>query len=455
MHPRKTGAALLLAIMVVVIVMGLGFTFLMIVWSAAKGAETRRLNDEAEGIAESAVTLGRRFLFVYITQGTWSIDDILQYNSGFPTDPNRIRNDALEAVRLGRTVPAATWPEAPLPPDLRVPSYPPTVFGAYTVYGGAVWHMVVRDDDDDGDPLRDSNRIVRLIVTGVTPSGGVRQLEAHVAYVPPMYTPLGAVVAGGSVRIVGNPKITALPGVRSADVVSNVNIEISGSARIEGRAVASGAVQVDGSPDIRDGVVTGAPRATLPRIDPESYRALATVQFGSNGLVKDALGNVLSAGQWFNFEFKGGMWRAEKDFPPPPPGIFFFETSLKISGRARYEATLISKGDIELTGQAGAGDPLTFSSYLQNVALLSGGDISAAGRARVKGFLLAREQMDLSGTVDITEGGLVIADEGDSSRLVGRSSIGGTVTIEYRDNLPTFLKLDQHSMALQFIRRIK
>jgi type II secretory pathway pseudopilin PulG len=458
MRRNRSGTALVLALVVVVVVLGLGAAFFITVIASARQAAAGRELDEAEQVAESGLNLARRFIFVYINQGTWPVNDLLRYNRSFPTDAASIQADALAALRTGTgAVNALTWPEAPVPPDLTTPTTPlPVVFGVHTVFGNGAWYIVARNNPEEADPLVDTDNILILYITGTTRDGRQRQIEARVAYVSPTYLPMGAIVSGGSVKISGDPKITALPGVPSADVVSNGNIEVLGDARIDGKAVASGRVDVRGTPTIRDGILAGVPKSTIPRVDPELYRGLANFVFDSTGVVTDASGLTVGVGRWYNFEFRGGDWRVVSDAPLPPAGVYFFETAVRMTGQATYFATIISKGDIELAGRTGGGGELTLSSYLQNVALLSGGDVTTSGRARVSGFIVSREQMRLGGTVAITEGGLLIADEQDVSGTVRRDSfLGGNLTIEYRDGRPTFLRVDSESLAVVYLRRLR
>jgi hypothetical protein len=429
----------------------------MISAASAKAAIANRQLDEAEQVAESGLNLARRFIFVYMSQGTWDVDDILKYNQGFTIDPIAIRSGALEALRGIGGINALTWPEAPLPPDRTSPTTsPPVIFGVHTVFGNGAWYIVARNNPEEPDPLNDTDGVLILYITGTTLEGRQRQLEARVVFEAPAYAPIGAVVAGGTVKISGNPKITALPGVPAADVVSNGNIEILGDAQIEGKAVASGRVDVRGSPTIRDGTISGAPRVSIPKIEPEVYRRLATYVFDSSGVVTDASGLTAGVGRWYNFEFRAGEWRVVSDSPLPPPGVYFFETDVKMSGQATYFATIISKRNIELSGATRGSSEFTLNSYLQNVALMSGGDISTSGRVRVTGFLAAREQMSLMGTVRIGRGGLIIGDEDDVSNAVRRDSVlGGGVTIEYRNGQPTFIRVDTESLSLIHIRRLR
>lgn len=455
---RSSGSALLLAVIIVVLVLGLSVFFLMIVSSSAKQSQSARQLDEAEEIAESGMNLARRFMFVYLSRGTWSANDILSYNQGFSIDADAVRPGALDAIYARQpAAKAQTWPEAPVPPDRRTPTTAlPVIFGAHTLFGSGSWYVVVRNNPEDPDPLKDTDDDFVLYVIGTTPEGRQREIEARVSYVSPFYIPVGAVVAGGTVKISGDPKITALPGVPSADIVSNGDIQILGNATIEGKAVASGLVDVRGTPAIRDGTLSHVPKTIVPKVDPELYRSLANYTFGSNGVVTDASGLTAGVGRWYNFKFDNGAWKVVADSPVPPAGVYFFETDVKMSGQATYYATLIVKGDLEMAGRAGGGGTLTVSSYLQNVALLSGGDISTLGRVRISGFAVAREQMSLGGDVTVTQGGLVMADESDVSKGVRRDSVlGGNLTIEYRNGLPTFLKVEQDALILRKMRRLR
>jgi hypothetical protein len=445
---NRDGSAILIALVVVMMVVALGGAYLGMNVTNAQTASAARAIDQA-----------RRFLFVYRDQATWSWNEILQYNSGFSSDPLAIRAAAMQVIRSGGSggALASTWPEAPVPANRTVPDSISTVFGVHTVYGKGGWYTVIRNNPEDGDPLTDTDDTLMVIVIATMPDGEQRAVEARVTFDPPSFTPEGAILSNGSLKVGGSVEIKAASGTDAADIYVNANSLIDGGGvEIEGKVAATGTIAVVGSPSIRDGVVPGSARIDLPVGDPEAYRSYATHIFHDDGTVTDAYGTVLGSGTWNGFTFSGGNWFTKGG--TPPAGAYFFETDLSLSGNGTFHNTFIATGSISISGTPVAKPDIT--PFLEGVSFLAGGDIKMTGNARASGFVIAREQLFLKGNIRIIDGGAISLDEFDSSSVVSTTSefdnsIEGNPRITYKGNTSTFLKKQLYSLKLDAVRRVK
>lgn len=456
---NREGSAILVALVVVMMVVALGGAYLGMNVTNAQTASAARAIDQAQHIADAALDQARRFLFVYRDLGTWPWHDILQYNAGFSTDPREIRDAAMQAIRsggAGGTV-ASIWPEAPVPANRTVPASPATVFGVHTLYGKGAWYTVVRNNPEDPNPLVDTDDVLIVIVIATMRDGEQRAIEARVRFDPPAFTPQGAVLSNGSLKIGGSVTITTSGGAASADVFVNANGLIEGDGvTIDGKVAATGSIAVEGSPRIRDGTAPGSPRVDLPVVDLEACRSKATHIFRNDGVVTDAYGTPLGSTPWNGFKFAGGNWSTTGG--SPPPGAYFFETDLSISGNGTFRNTFVATGSITISGTPTQKPDIT--PFLEGVSFLAGGDIKMTGNAETTGFVIAREQLFFRGNIRIRDGGAISLDEFDHSSTVSttsefENSIEGNPTITYRGGVSTFLKKQLYSLKLDALRRIK
>jgi hypothetical protein len=454
--PRK-GNALVLALIIVIAALAIGGTFLTFALMLSKASEASRSADRTQHIADSALELSRRFLFVYRDKGTWDWDDLLRYNSSFTTDPAVIREDALSLIRSGgaggRIV--ATWPEAPVPSDPVNPTILPTFFGVHVLFGDGAWYIVARNNPEEADPFKDTDGRLLLLIFATTSDGFQRVTEACVQYDSGPFTPIGAVMTGGFLRIDGTPEITTYLAAGSADVMSNADVTVRGTSKVDGKVSAAGIVEVIGTPAIRDGTASGVTPALLPRGDPESYRHLADFTFKADGTVEDGTGATIAVGTWKGFTYKKGAWEALPKSPakPAPSSTIFVETDLTIRGNASYDHTFIAKGDIAINGTATG---VAITPAINRVGLLAGGDIDLGGTADIYGSVIAREQVSARGNVTISPGSIIALDEFDfSKKVTSTSSVSGNVLIEYPDGQPTFLGFSAYSLQVVYVRRIR
>jgi cytoskeletal protein CcmA (bactofilin family) len=450
------GSALIWALLVTLVVVAIGGVYLAISTTRAAMAQRAAAANQAVPIADSALSVACRYLFVYRETGSWDWNDILMYNQAFPVDPAVVRSMALEILRNegvgGRE--ASTTPEAPVPPDPVFPTtQPPIVFGVHTLLNRGSWFLVARNNPDDpGGPTADTDRTLVLHIFATHVEGHQLALEATVRYEPPRVVPEGAILSRGGLRIVGNPRIFPADGLgAAAGILVEGDVEIAGDPEVQGAVEATGQVVVRGNPDIRDGVREGAPPLPAFDADPERYRELADAILHADGLVSDREGRILGIGSWRNLRFSGGAWRSNGADPPPPPGVLFFETDLRVTHGATFDNTIIAKGsvDLQIPGPAGA----AVQTALGNISILAGGDVRVRGRVRFRGFVVAREGIDIDGTVELKDSGLLALNR--PPRL-GRHAvqIAGNVTIEYRSRLATFLESDRYSLRVLQVRRL-
>ena len=465
MRPKRArnGSALLMALVVVMMVVALGGAYLAMSVGGAKSASASRNVDQAQHITDAALDQAKRFLFVYRDLGTWSWDDILTYNRDLPTDPLAVRDAAIQVVRNGGSggAVASTWPEAPVPADPKVPASVPTVFGVHTVFGRGAWYLVVRNNPEEADPLVDTDRQLVIVAIATMPDGEQRAIEARAAFDPPLFSPTGAVLSNGSLKLSGSVRVTTAAGTPAADVLVNANALLEGPIDIDGKVSATGTIDIkpDNSgklPDVRDGTLPNARRISLPDADPKDYKQYATHVFRADGVVTDGSGNPLGVGSWNGFSFGRQGWKTTGG--TPPAGAYYFETDLSMSGNGTFHVTFICAGSISITGTPANHPDIT--PYLEGISLLAGGDIKMGGNAEVSGFVVAREQVMLRGNVKIVDGGVISLDQFDNANLVSTTSefentVEGNPTITYKGGQSTFLKTQVYSLRLDSVRRLK
>jgi hypothetical protein len=472
MRNNERGMALIVATLVVLVVVGIGFVFLNESIFRCRQEFNERMHDDGLRICDAAVEQARRFLYLYRAQGTWTWSDILRYNSGFnAADPVGVQSLWLQRRQAGALVvngmaerTAQTWPEAPVPPDPRTPSAPATVFGVFTQYGLGAWYMAVHDNDDEPlegaaqDPLTDTDDMLVVTVTAVLPDGGTRTVEARLRFEPPDFRPQGAILTNGNAQIFGNLTIATAPGVARADVYSNGNITFNGTTVvIEGQASAYGTVS--SSPlGVRDGVVSGGPKIKLPNLDPQVYKPLAAYILRSDGTVTDPAGSVLAVGSYYNFTFSSGTWKVVSDRPTPPPRVYYIEGDLDMSGSGSFTATLLVTGNARIRG---CGTGWNLGAAAGNVLLITGKDLQTSGTTTLSGIVGCVEQASLTGNTLIQNGSILIQDQKDASDVVTTSSkfsddsFGGSATIIYPGPVSTFLQNPADTLSLIFTRRLK
>jgi len=458
---RRGGGALLWALLVALLLTAIGSVYLVVTQAQAVFALKSTARTEAMSIADSGLNLACRFLFIYREKGTWRWNDILSYNQAFADDRGAIHQEAMRilqnAGRGGWVV--RTAPDAPVPPDPTAPTTsPPVIFGVHSLLNRGAWFILVRNNPEDpGGPVTDTDGLLHVTVFASHLDNIQVIVEASVCYRPSRLEPEAALMSRGGLSIVGNPVITAVAGSSDpANVLVDGNVAINGDPVIEGSVSATGTVDLRGSPNVRDGIREGIAPPPPFDVDPERYRSLAEAILHSDGTVADRDGRLLGVGDWEGFRFVGGSWRSEGAGAPPPPGVIYCETDLNLSRGTAFNNTFIVAGSVQVQGPGFGGAAV--SSALGNISILSGGDIRVRGRVEFRGYVVAREQIDVDGTVLLRESGLLALNRSDEASLVrgvagAAVKISGNVRIEYRPRLGTFVDSDTHSLRVVFLRK--
>ncbi|HLF92660.1 MAG TPA: hypothetical protein VJB14_04310 [Planctomycetota bacterium] len=256
---RDRGSALLIATIIVLIALGIGAAFLSETVFRSKAQGSAQRADEALMICDAAVEKARRALCVYQNDGTWGWNEILTYCQNISTDAATIKADFNARLTTSQftsyqtslaqgTAGLNTSNEAPVPTNKTYPSTSdPTSSGVFigwnVPYGNGAYLVVVRDNvtDPDGDPLKDGDNKVVLVVTATLRDGTQRQIESTIyyPYSPMKAVGIGAIVANAEVDLSGNITVdgndwdingTAVVGPGVHAVVSDETISIGGSS---------------------------------------------------------------------------------------------------------------------------------------------------------------------------------------------------------------------------------
>lgn len=463
------------AVVVVVIVMGLGLAFMSESIFRTRSEMSERHMDDGLRTCDTAIEQARRFLFLYRQNSTWPWNDILQYNQNFHFNQEasvKLRwkqlKDANQLTYKGiAQVPAQTWPEAPVPSGSRTsPASVPTIFGVFAGYmDRGAWYMSVRDNDEeaDGNMLADTDGILVLSVTAVMQDGSARTVEARLRFEPPTFSPQGAIVTNGTANIGGDFTARPTGGATHADVMSNGSINFSGnSLTIEGTAYAYGSIS--GAPSGVQNIQSGAPKVAMPITDPSYYKPLASYILKSDGSVENSAGAQISppGADFYNFKFQSGAWKVTGATPLPPPSVYYIEGDFSMAGNGTWTATLIITGSAAIQG---TGSGWNYNSTMGNVAILAGKDLSLKGNATMTGVLVAGEQALVQGNATLT-GAIIATDKADASSVVTTTSdfdtnlsendsYMGSGVINYPGPQSTFLVVPKDSLELVYSRRIR
>jgi type II secretory pathway pseudopilin PulG len=249
------GSALLIAIIVVVMMLGIGGAFMAETVWRSKAQNSAILADETLMMCDAAGERVRRALFIYRyntepldlnlnpppdpSRG-WSWNDILTYCQeqaltaplatdgtlqSASTDPRAILTDHLSKMTSSRFMDYATkWRggatginnpanDDPVPAvRTRWDALDATTLGVWightTPYLKGAFHIHVADnhDDGDGDPLKDADKKVIVTITATLPDGTRRQVESLVQYNfnPTEFNAVAAVTANSDIVVQGS-----------------------------------------------------------------------------------------------------------------------------------------------------------------------------------------------------------------------------------------------------------
>jgi len=302
------------------------------------------------------------------------------------------------------------------------------------------------DNDEDSNELTDNNNTIVLRATGQAQGGSSVTLEALLAPVQ-----LGAIIADGNLDITGSVEVTGADAAH-ADVHSNGDLTIDGSASVLGDMTASGAY------DGPSGGMGGQPEKPLPEINAEDYKHHADFILEDNGsMTCNSAGgctNVNSGVSWgygatmctaggsgngcrtdWGWRFAGGGWEMGSA-GTPHNGTFYSETDVSIQSGPTLTMTLIAEGSIDLSGSP------NLTADTDELLFVTNGDLDISGGIDTsivaQGQMLVHEQLSISGNATLG-GQIIVEDAANNHSLVDRNEISGNVTINYNGALGTNL----------------
>lgn len=449
----EQGSALIVALVVVLIVVGISGAFLVDTAFRSKHASAARESDEAQMICEAALEKTRRALYVYKTDDTYPWDRILADHAGLSTDfvdhwaDYVARRDDEDFASYGATyyqAGASTQDDAPLPED------PGHFLGVSKPFSQGAFYVVIRDNDDgDGDEFTDSDYQILVYVTASLPDGTQRQIEALVYWENPKYTPGSGILVDGNVRFSGTTDVRGELG----RVHANGTIDLNGGPTFSVSANATGEIDEGSSPIPPEGFNEFVSPVEIPFVDPEDYRDQATYILRADGTVEVvATGQVVRSGNFDGWRFEGGSWSFTSS-RVAPAGCYYVEGNAKLtgSGNTPYQTmTVIATGSIETGGN------VKFAPYLENTLFLAAGDISMAGTSGsvFEGVVAANEQVRTQGTFDL-QGSMIAKNASNNHRLLNSIDFGGDISVTYDGGMPTIIENPIRAVPIRAMKRLK
>lgn len=307
-------------------------------------------------------------------------------------------------------------------------------------------NMAGDDHDEDNNATTDANNRLVIRATGRARGNSTVTLEALIAPVE-----LGAIVVDGDLEISGSVAVVSGTDPEEADVHTNGNLDISGSATAQGDMTASGTYE---GPEGGSG---GAPKKPLPKIRAEDYKHRAEYVLADTGFImcnkSGGCGAVANGGMvldcnsgsacrtTYGWEFNGpGGWRAANN-GTKFDGAFYVEGKATITANhgsppdpAPWLLTVIAEGSIDLSGSP------ALTSYTNQLLFVTDADLDISGGVSTsitaQGQMLVHEQISLSGNVTLG-GQLIVEDAPSVDPLVQTNRISGNVTINYNGGLGT------------------
>ena len=315
-----------------------------------------------------------------------------------------------------------------------------------TITGGikAEYEAFVMDDDatapdePTGDLYDDENATLIVRATGYGPDDTKVELEAVISPLP-----LPALITGGDLDMSGNVTIDGTEG----NVHTNGNLTISGaSADVSGNAFASGTLTCNDPCDQVHGTMSaGAAPLPLPAVRASDYRSYADYILTPAGLMTQSDGtpivdcspNGTPCKNDYGLTFDSGSvtWSFVND---QVLGTYYVEGSADIAGAGSAstpaQVSIIAEGSIDVGGNTYLNPDSPELLFVTDVDLdISGG--GATGAVNAQGQILVHEQLDISGSPDIT-GQIIVENAANTpGSPVTSNSISGNPTITYNGGL--------------------
>jgi len=267
--------------------------------------------------------------------------------------------------------------------------------------------------DQSGEPT-DQPSLVRLVKISFSVEGNefsskvYRPAGDEVQTDSPSPFPIYAITAGiGGIEMTGSSKV----GGSNGSIRAIGNIVLKGNVNVSGDVISSGLCILIGNPTVGGEIQSFAGLIEIPLIDPWSLLDSVQYVLGLNGKVYDDKGHIVGNKSFGPWKFSGGKWRISGN--KECDGVYFVMTEVYISGTAHGQTTIISTGDIKVSGAVNL-STATQEGYL----LLSAGEIELSGSGNYKGLVVGLQGVDLSGSVKI-EGALI----GNGAEVSGSSMV--------------------------------
>ena len=244
-------------------------------------------------------------------------------------------------------------------------------------------------------------------------------------------TSLPGVVTGGNLTINGNPSILGACGGVHAQ--GNVTI-LGNSATIDQYVEAEGFVVGAASNSSGESIphVANADYLPIPSIDIAGHCANADYYLGSDGKVYDAdsvyiAGTSASVG-WNGWKHQGGEWTISGG--TPPTGTYCIDDDVKISGNPTGTVTLISTGEIDMSGT-----PQLTAANEKGLLFAAAGEVEVSGNAtgsttNYSGLIYSGAGCAIRGNPAI-EGQIVCRGLTEVQDSADASSVTGNVDIQF------------------------
>jgi Tfp pilus assembly protein PilX len=323
---------------------------------------------------------------------------------------------------------------------------------------------------------------IRVVSAAAAPNNSVSEVEAWFRKDPGR--PYKAIATSGDLKISDSPKligscggahanddmqVTGSPTVQMVDGLTAANSNIAGGPIPEGMSI-TGRPSIAGASldsyekrSTYEASHTNVDPYDIPRINPADYAPhVASLAESGKGYILRGDGSVTTGPQIGcdttgfcsggniialpqGWSFSGGIWRVEGN--TAAEGVFYSEARVEISGNVGsaslpWQATVIARDSIRISGDANLRPYSTTSLPLQNHLLVTGNDLEISGNMNANfapGAILAHQQIRITKNPQIA--GFVIAGDGqpawagdpfaDSSLGIALSEVSGNPIIEY------------------------
>lgn len=484
-HAR--GSALLLALIIVILVAGLGGAFLAESLAHGKRQFAAVQSDEAQLHCDAGLEKARRVLLERRNADPSAWNELLALCQGFSTDAGAILRDFV-----------ARGPQPRPATSTAMPADPAEFFGVNVPYSEGAYHVVLRDNEDfhgdgvdhdgDGDPWNpddpaglelaarqtspalDGDRQAILVITATLPDRTQRQIEVLVEYPTSRFRPNAALLDNGTIQMNGSFQVRGAQGLVHAneDVIGNASASAWVDVSVNASASADGLRMANAPPG---GINSGVAPVPIPDVDLAYWRtqrpdlAPYMIVLGRDGTVTDYYGSPVSA----PFAYQNGTWTISGGSNTVRPALYYVEGHFQMTGQGGadpYEMTILAEGSVDLGGNSSF-RPFRFpSGQSTNVLAVAGQDLVLRGTGTASGYqyegvTLAGEQVLVRGNFTMngsivgrnkqdTPGSLVTT----SSAVEADAIVGGNPVITYH-GLTTFIPNPAQSVLVRSVRRLK